>query len=80
MFQKIINFPGFWKSVVILSVGYLVILVLVQWMFTSFASEFFKRFTPFAIIAFLAGGFIVGFLVTYGKFWGKLKQEEYKNK
>ncbi len=80
MFKKILNYPGFWKSVAVLSIGYLIILILLQWGFTGFSTEFFSRFTPITIVAFVAGGFIVGFMVTYGKFWGKLKQEEFKNK
>lgn len=80
MFKKVINHKGFWKSVAVLSVSYLIILILIQWLATGFAQEFFKRFTLLNIFLFMLGGFIVGFSVTYGKFWGKLKQEEYKNK
>lgn len=79
MFKKILKYKGFWKSVLILSFGYLMILILIQWAFTGFSAGFFEKFTAQTVLLFLLGGFIVGFMVTYGKYWGKLKQEEFKN-
>ncbi|RDK84243.1 hypothetical protein C8D94_10588 [Marinirhabdus gelatinilytica] len=79
MFKRVVTHKGFWKSVVVIGFVYAIALFLIQWMGTNFNSQFLS-FSLKRIVIFLVGGFIVGFATTYGKFWGKLKQEDYKNK
>ena len=77
MFQRIINHPGFWKSVVFLTLMYLLILLVVQWFFTGFSSEFISLLLQSNKVWLLPfAGLIAGFMVSYGKFWGKLKRED----
>ena len=77
MFRRVISQQGFWKSVLIMSVVYLVILFLLQWAFTGFNTAFFEQ-SASRFLVFAVGGFIVGFAMTYGKFWGKLKRDDYR--
>lgn len=77
MFWRIINYPGFWKSVLFLSVMYLLILLVLQWFITGFSSEFLSILLKSSKVWMLPfAGLIAGFLVSYGKFWGKLKRED----
>ena len=75
MFKRIVNFKGFWKAVVTLAFAYTIILFIVQWAFAGFTSIYFSLQN---IIVAVFAGFIVGFFMAYGKFWGKLKSEDYK--
>ena len=77
MFKRIINYKGFWRSVLFLSVMYLLILLVLQWFITGFSSEFLSILLKSSKVWMLPfAGFIAGFLVSYGKFWGKLKRED----
>jgi len=77
MFQRIIKYPGFWKSVVFLALMYLLILLVVQWFFSGFSSEFISVLLQSNKVWLLPfAGLIAGFMVSYGKFWGKLKRED----
>ncbi len=77
MFKRIINYEGFWRSVLFLSVMYLLILLVLQWFITGFSSEFLSILMKSSKVWMLPfAGFIAGFLVSYGKFWGKLKRED----
>ncbi len=77
MFKRIITYKGFWRSVLFLSAMYLLILLVLQWVAMGFSSGFFTALlqsnkvwmVPFA-------GLVAGFMVSYGKFWGKLKRED----
>lgn len=77
MFKRIVAHAGFWKSVFFLSAMYLLILLVVQWFSTGFSSDFINILlhskkiwlVPFA-------GFIAGFMVSYGKFWARLKRQD----
>ena len=77
MFQRIIKYQGFWKSVLFLSVMYLLIILVLQWVVTGFSSEFASTLLKSSKVWMLPfAGFIAGFMVSYGKFWGKLKRED----
>ena len=77
MFQRIINYQGFWKSVLFLTLMYLLIILVLQWFFTGFSSEFISTLLQSNKVWMLPiAGFIAGFMVSYGKFWGKLKRED----
>ena len=77
MFKRIINYEGFWRSVLFLSVMYLLILLVLLWFITGFSSEFLSILLKSSKVWMLPfAGFIAGFLVSYGKFWGKLKRED----
>ncbi len=78
MFKRVVNYKGFWKSVIVLAIGYCVVLSLVEWLFVNFTTEYFQIFTIKKIGILLLGGFIAGFFVAYGKFWGKIKEEDYR--
>lgn len=79
MFTKIINYPGFWKSVTFLSVMYLIILLVVQWFATGFSSKFIPLLLASSKIWMVPiAGFFAGFMVSYGKFWARLKKEDKK--
>ncbi|MEM7086807.1 MAG: hypothetical protein AAF489_11525 [Bacteroidota bacterium] len=77
MFQRIIKYQGFWKSVLFLTVMYLLIILVLQWFLTGFSSEFISILLQSGKVWMLPiAGFIAGFMVSYGKFWGKLKRED----
>jgi len=77
MFQRIIKYQGFWKSVLFLTLMYLLIILVLQWIFTGFSSEFVSTLLQSSKVWMLPiAGFIAGFMVSYGKFWGKLKRED----
>lgn len=77
MFQRIIKYKGFWKSVLFLTFMYLLIILVLQWFFTGLSSEFVSTLLQSNKVWMLPiAGFIAGFMVSYGKFWGKLKRED----
>ena len=78
MFQKIISTQGFWKSVMSLGLAFALLFVLIKWAIEGFDSAYFSSLQNpvFFVLGLLVGGFIYGFLVTFGKFRGKLKKEE----
>ncbi|MBX2827153.1 MAG: hypothetical protein KTR22_03280 [Flavobacteriaceae bacterium] len=77
MIKRILTHPGFWKSVLFLSLMYLLILLVIQWFITGFSSEFITLLlgSPKVWMVPIAG-FIAGFMVSYGKFWAKLKRQD----
>ena len=77
MFKRIISYKGFWKSVVVLSVVYGLILYIIQWGFKGEWLTFFEA-PVLVLITFAVSSFIIGFAMTYGKFWKKLKEQEYR--
>lgn len=80
MFTRVISYKGFWRSVAALTVFFIVIFVPIQWAFNGFQADYFssRNLLKFAFVNLLAG-FIYGFAFTYGKFWQKLKEEDYRN-
>lgn len=74
-FKTIIRQPTFWKSVISLGSAFVVVLILVYWGMSGFSKEFWTGRDPltFALIT-IGSGFVYGFFVTYGKFWGKHKR------
>lgn len=79
MFKRVISSPGFWKSVFVLSIIYAVLFFIIQWAMIGMPMD--VRLIQFKnILIFLSAGLVVGFSMSYGKFWGKLKQDDYKNK
>ena len=77
MFQRIIKYKGFWKSVLFLTFMYLLIILVVQWFLTGFSTEFISILLHSSKVWMLPiAGFIAGFMVSYGKFWGRLKRED----
>ncbi|MGB0788977.1 MAG: hypothetical protein ACPG7E_08765 [Marinirhabdus sp.] len=77
MFKRVVNHPGFWKSVTVLTLVYTLLLFLLQWGFMGFSARYFKM-APVSYFVFIISGFTAGFFMSYGKFWGKLKQEAHK--
>ncbi|MFC7356769.1 hypothetical protein ACFQO1_03645 [Jejudonia soesokkakensis] len=80
MFKRVITHKGFLKSVFILGLIYAIILLFLQWAMFGFSTALFSEgISPLFIITLLGAGLFCGFMVSFGKFWGKLKREDYKN-
>jgi len=79
MFKKVINYDGFWRSVVSLAIAFALVFILIKWAISGFESAFFEQGDP---VRFFAGivlaGFVYGFFVTFGKFRAKIKNQERK--
>lgn len=77
MFKKVLNYPGFWKSVVSLAIAFALVFSIIKWAISGFDAAFFTQGDP---VKFFAGvilaGFVYGFFVTFGKFRGKIKNQE----
>ena len=79
MFTRVIRHPRFWKSVVFLSIMYLLILLVIQWFASGFSDQFVTLLLELDKVWMLPiAGFIAGFMVSYGKFWARLKKEDQK--
>ena len=80
MFKKVTSHKGFWKSVATLTLA-LCCCVLFDTMGLLLGfSAGFLNVSLRTVVALLLGGFVYGFSMTYGKFWGKLKEKATKNK
>ena len=81
MFQKIISNKGFWQSVASLGIAFSIIFVIIKWALESFKMSYFSTLhNPVSfVVGLLVGGFLYGFIVTYGKFRGKFKEDENRN-
>ena len=81
MFKKIISTEGFWKSVASLGIAFALLFVVVKWAIEGFKMTYFSSIQNpvFFFLGLIVGGFVYGFLVTYGKFRGKYKKDEQKN-
>lgn len=82
MFLSVISAKGFWKSVVILAIGFIFIYNVVDVWFgydfdwslyleNRFAKDNLLRF----FVANILSGFVYGFVVTFLKFRGKIKKD-----
>lgn len=78
MFKRIVTHKKFWKSVLFSAITFGVLFFIVKWALTRFDMAFFNISVEF-VLTLLIASFLYGFLMTYGKFWGKLKSEDYKN-
>ncbi|NND64277.1 MAG: hypothetical protein HKN48_13900 [Flavobacteriaceae bacterium] len=78
MFKRIINQPGFWRSVIALGVAFALLFVILKWLLDGFKFTFFTENDNLPLIALglAAAGFFYGFFVTYGKFWKQLKEKD----
>ena len=78
MFKKVISTPGFWRSALSLGVIFSFLFIIVKWAIEGFKIEFFSAITnPYLFVfGLLLGGFIYGFLVTFGKFRAKIIKKE----
>ncbi|GER60662.1 hypothetical protein [Patiriisocius marinus] len=79
MFKRVVTHKGFWKSVLFLTITAMVVLFVINWGLSGFGSEYFNGVFR-KLLAFLVGGAIYGFTITYIKFWSKLKQQENRSK
>jgi len=76
MFNRIINTQGFWKSVISLGIAFVLLFIIFKWFIDGYKFAFFLEGEPtIKVIGIIAAGFVYGFFVTYGKFWGKYKKE-----
>ncbi|MGM0636410.1 MAG: hypothetical protein ACQESK_10125 [Bacteroidota bacterium] len=81
MFNKVINTPGFWKSVFGLALAFILVYNLVDIFMKfdfSFADYAEYRFAPDNLtrffIANIGSGIVYGFVVTFFKFRSKIKK------
>lgn len=79
MFKRVTSHKGFWKSVVILALAFAIVFFFIQWAFTGFNIGFLQPSLR-TFLALIVGGVIYGFIMTYGKFWSKLKQQDQRKK
>ena len=76
MFKRIVTSPKFWKSVASLGTAFVFVFVLLFWGVNGFSASFFEdRDLATFIGGALLSGFVYGFFVTYGKFWGRFKKD-----
>lgn len=80
MFKKIISTQGFWRSVVSIGITFALLFVIIKWAIDGFKMDFFTTLKNplFFVLGLITSGFVYGFLVSYGKFRGKIKKEEHK--
>jgi len=78
MFKKVISTSGFWRSVFSLGIVFSFLFVTVKWAIEGFKIDFFSAITnPYLFVfGLFLGGFIYGFLVTFGKFRAKIIKKE----
>lgn len=85
--KKVVNTKGFWKSVIILALAFIVIYNIIDcgfsygFNFDEFIQEKLSSTNQVIrfVIANIIGGFCYGFVVVFLQFRGKLKREEQKN-
>lgn len=80
MFNKVISMPGFWRSVLSIGLAFALLFVIVKWAIEGFKIAYFTGIQNPMVFVFglCISGFIYGFLVTFGKYRGKLKKDEAK--
>lgn len=78
MFKKVISTPGFWRSVLSLGIVFSFLFVIVKWAIEGFKISFFHAISnPYLfVLGLFIGGFIYGFLVTFGKFRAKIIKKD----
>jgi len=83
-FQKIVKLKSFWKSVLVLGIGFTIVYHIFS-MFFEFGGIDFSAFYDKKladgkwvkfVIASLFSAFVYGFIIAYGKFHSRLKKEE----
>ena len=75
MFKKVINYPGFWKSMALSSFVYGAAMYVFQWGLVNDWGEFFNEKTS-TILLFFFSCVLVGFTISFAKFYRKIKEEE----
>ncbi len=76
MFKRIVSYPGFWKSVASIAVAFAILYTLFKWLLEGYSFAFINRIEIY-ILGVLGAGFVYAFLVTYGKFWKRLKDKNH---
>lgn len=81
MFKKeIINHPKFWRSALSVGAAFVILFLVLKWVLDGFSFEFLQNGNPLRFILItITAGFVYGFLVTYGKFWKKFKENQKKS-
>ena len=77
MFARVIAQNGFWKSVLVLSVAYALVLFFLKWAFSGFSTVIFQLHIS-QYLVFVICGFIAGLFSAYGKYWAKLKRDDFR--
>tara|TARA_R100000935_G_scaffold19234_1_gene36912 strand:+ start:6269 stop:6535 length:267 start_codon:yes stop_codon:yes gene_type:complete len=83
-FKKVVQAKGFWKSVVGMGIGFIIVYHIITMLFNfggfHFSEYFELNLTEDRWFRFVFGSilsaFIYGFIISYGQFSMKLKKEE----
>ncbi|MCG2418498.1 hypothetical protein K8089_05635 [Aequorivita sp. F47161] len=77
MFKRVLNTKGFWKSVFSLALAFGLIFTIIKWAIEGFDLAFFTDRNPlWFFLTLIVAAFVYGFLVTFGKFRAKLKEND----
>tara|TARA_B100000900_G_scaffold253342_1_gene215892 strand:+ start:178 stop:417 length:240 start_codon:yes stop_codon:yes gene_type:complete len=78
MFKKVTSTPGFWRSVLSLGIVFSFLFTIIKWAVAGFKITFFYALTNsyLFVLGLFIGGFIYGFLVTFGKFRAKIIKKD----
>lgn len=83
MFQRVISAKGFWRSVIVLAIGFIFIYNIVDvWFAYDFNWGLYieNRLSEDNLLRFfvanILSGFVYGFVVTYLKFRGNIKKSD----
>ncbi|WGF92868.1 hypothetical protein [Aequorivita marisscotiae] len=77
MFKRVLNTKGFWKSVFSLAIAFALIFAIIKWAIEGFDFGFFTERDPLLFfLTLIVAAFAYGFLVTFGKFRAKLKEND----
>jgi cytochrome c biogenesis protein CcdA len=77
MLKRVLNHPGFWKSVASLAIAFALVFTIIKWAIDGFSAAFFTERDPLRFfLGVILAGFVYGFFVSFGKFRNKLKNNQ----
>ncbi|MCT8338824.1 hypothetical protein MG296_02055 [Flavobacteriaceae bacterium TK19130] len=77
MFQQVIQHKGFWRSVVSLGLAFIILFHLIKWAIEGFTVSYFTKQDPLLFFGgTILAGLFYGFLVSFGKFRRKIKEQQ----
>ncbi len=75
MFKQVVTHKGFWKSVVLLAIAFVLVFLIIKWILEGFSFAFLVSNNPlFLILGSILAGLFYGFFVSYGKFNARIKK------
>ncbi len=77
MFKRVVSHKGFWFSVVVLALVFVLLFTVIKWAIEGFDMQYFREQDPITFFGGLtAAGLIYGFFVSFGKFRARLKKSD----